>query len=109
MAGPGCRSSEIPAAVCLVSQGQSRPGLYQWERNPYYWKVDAQGNQLPYIDTMRFDYVAANENHKVKLAQGEVDILGQHIVTMADYPFYKDNQPRATTWSAITSPAWATA
>lgn len=66
-------------------------GLFQWERNPYYFKVDASGNQLPYIDTMRFDYVAASENHKVKLAQGEVDILGQHIVTMADYPFYKDN------------------
>ena len=21
-----------------------------WERNPYYWKVDTAGNQLPYID-----------------------------------------------------------
>jgi peptide/nickel transport system substrate-binding protein len=66
-------------------------GLYQWERNPYYWKVDVNGNQLPYIDTMRIDYTASTETTKLKLAQGEVDILGQHICTMADYPYYKDN------------------
>ena len=79
---------KISAWYCKANPAQ---GLFQWERNPYYWKVDAQGNQLPYLDTMRFDYVAATENHKVKLAQGECDILGQHVVTMADYPFYKDN------------------
>ena len=66
-------------------------GLYQWERNPYYWKVDIEGNQLPYIDTMRFDYTASTETTKLKLIQGEVDILGQHICTMADYPYYKEN------------------
>jgi peptide/nickel transport system substrate-binding protein len=26
-----------------------------YERNPYYWKVDPDGNQLPYIDGLRFD------------------------------------------------------
>jgi len=24
-----------------------------WERNPYYWKVDTAGNQLPYVDRFR--------------------------------------------------------
>ena len=26
------------------------PGVQFWERNPYYWKVDTAGNQLPYAD-----------------------------------------------------------
>lgn len=82
---------EYPRIFAWNLKANPAQGLYQWERNPYYFKVDASGNQLPYVDTLRFDYVAASENHKVKLAQGEVDILGQHIVTMADYPFYKDN------------------
>jgi len=82
---------EYPRIFSWNLKANPTQGVFTWERNPYYWKVDAQGNQLPYIDSMRFDFVAANENHKVKLAQGEVDVLGQHIVTMADYPFYKDN------------------
>ena len=27
------------------------------ERNPYYWKVDTEGNQLPYIDRLVFNIV----------------------------------------------------
>jgi peptide/nickel transport system substrate-binding protein len=67
-------------------------GIYLWERNPYYWKVDLVGNQLPYIDTLRYDYVANVEANKLKIAQGELDIVGQHDVTIADYPFYKENE-----------------
>ena len=28
------------------------------ERNPYYWKVDTAGNQLPYIDKVTYDVAA---------------------------------------------------
>jgi len=69
--------------------------LYQLERNPYYWKIDLSGNQLPYFDKMRFDYIASVEAGKLKLAQSQLDALGQHDVTMADYPFYKENEPKA--------------
>jgi peptide/nickel transport system substrate-binding protein len=73
----------------------SRPaeGLFLWERNPYYWKVDLAGNQLPYIDTMRFDYVTNAEAVTLKIVQGELDLVGQHSVTMAEYPLYKENEP----------------
>jgi peptide/nickel transport system substrate-binding protein len=67
-------------------------GLVMMERNPYYWKVDVEGNQLPYLDNLRFDFISTGEAAKLKLAQNELDALGQHDVTMADYPFYKDNE-----------------
>ncbi len=67
-------------------------GLFLFERNPYYWKVDLVGQQLPYFDSMRFDYITTTENAKLRLAQNEVDAMGQHDVTMADYPFYKENE-----------------
>jgi len=70
-------------------------GLLLLERNPYYWKVDLAGNQLPYIDTFRYDYVTNVEAVKLKIAQGELDMVGQHDVTMADYPFYKENEPKS--------------
>ncbi|HEU0297271.1 MAG TPA: ABC transporter substrate-binding protein [Anaerolineales bacterium] len=70
-------------------------GLFIFERNPYYWKVDVEGNQLPYIDNLRMDYITTAESAKLKLAQNELDALGQHDVTMADYAFYKENETAA--------------
>ena len=41
------------------------------ERNPYYWKVDAKGNQLPYLDNV---YMYASVDDAVAmLANGELD------------------------------------
>jgi peptide/nickel transport system substrate-binding protein len=68
-------------------------GLILMERNPYYWKVDLDGNQLPYLDGLRFDYILTTDAAKLKLAQNELDSLGMHDVTMAEYPFYKENEP----------------
>lgn len=68
-------------------------GLFVFERNPYYWKVDLEGNQLPYFDNLRYDYITTTDAAKLKLAQNELDSMGMHDVTMADYPFYKQNEP----------------
>jgi len=73
-------------------------GLYLWERNPYYWKVDINGSQLPYIDTMRYDYSSTLENTQLMVLQNQLDCVGMHDVTVADYPLYKENEPTAT-WS----------
>jgi peptide/nickel transport system substrate-binding protein len=77
----------------LVANPQE--GTWLWERNPYYWKVDEEGNQLPYFDSMRFDYSANTEVTKLKIAQSELDIVGMHEVTMMEYPFYKENEAKA--------------
>ena len=42
-------------------------------RNPYYWKVDPQGNQLPYIDELRVDLVENDEALNLKAINGEID------------------------------------
>ena len=87
---PGIENYPINSPWKIVESPQE--GLYLWERNPYYWKVDQAGNQLPYIDTMRYDYLQTVEQSKLKLIQSEVDVLGMHTVTIADYPYYKENE-----------------
>ena len=57
--------------------------------------MDTEGNQLPYIDNCRLEYSANTEVTKLKIAQSELDIVGQHEVTMMEYPFYKENEPKA--------------
>ena len=44
-------------------------------RNPYYWKVDTEGNQLPYIDTVTgFSYPDA-ESRTAAMLNGDLDFL----------------------------------
>lgn len=42
-----------------------------FERNPYYWAVDTEGNQLPYIDRVRAEIVPDNEVYAVNVIQGK--------------------------------------
>lgn len=42
-------------------------------RNPYYWKVDPEGNQLPYIDRMDIELVEDEEIRLLNLSQGKYD------------------------------------
>jgi peptide/nickel transport system substrate-binding protein len=63
-----------------------------WVRNPYFWRVDAAGNQLPYIDTLLVSIAAdPNSTNPVKVMAGEVDweIMG---LTIEDYPVLKQSE-----------------
>jgi ABC-type transport system substrate-binding protein len=44
-----------------------------WERNPYYWCVSPQGDQLPYLDTLTVLAVKDPEVAKLKVQNGEAD------------------------------------
>lgn len=43
-----------------------------FERNPYYWKVDAEGQQLPYIDTIVNKYATTGSEIALGLASNEL-------------------------------------
>ena len=43
------------------------------KRNPYFFKVDAEGNQLPYIDEIRFQKYSDNEQMQLAFISGDID------------------------------------
>jgi len=47
--------------------------LVTFERNPYYWKVDPEGNQLPYIDKMVVEIVPDVQVRQLQISQGKYD------------------------------------
>ncbi|MDR9805644.1 ABC transporter substrate-binding protein [Rhizobium hidalgonense] len=51
------------------------------ERNPFYWKVDTEGNQLPYMDRIVYQMVADPQVLLLKGMQGEIDLMDQYIAT----------------------------
>ena len=61
-------------------------------RNPYYFKVDDKGTQLPYFDRVVYQMVADPEVLLLKTLQGEIDIMDQYICTPANKPVLFDGQ-----------------
>ena len=76
------------------------PKLYPWllvsatqqqkvyERNPYYFKVDSAGNQLPYIDKLVCTFVQDPEALSLKLVSGDVDYV-REALALNKMPLYK--------------------
>jgi peptide/nickel transport system substrate-binding protein len=58
-------------AWCLQSIGSDQSRT--WVRNPYYWKVDTDGNQLPYIDYIHAELVPDEGDRLVNLSQGKYE------------------------------------
>ncbi|NGP16487.1 ABC transporter substrate-binding protein [Devosia aurantiaca] len=48
-------------------------------RNPYYWKVDTEGNQLPYIDNMTWAKLDDPQLMLLRMTAGELDFAFRHI------------------------------
>ena len=61
-----------------------------WERNPFYWKVDIAGNQLPYFDRVQNRSAATKESFMIAALGGEVDFVAS-ILTIEDFPVLTQN------------------
>ena len=91
--------SMIPCAKGLPTMSafvveESKPEFHRLKRNPYYWKVDTAGNQLPYVDEVTLAMYSDPEVLSLKSIQGEFDIFGQNA-DLANFPVYKNNQDKA--------------
>ncbi len=65
------------------------------ERNPYYWKVDPAGNQLPYIDRMLWDRAEDSNTWPLKVIAGEIDAQTWGLGTFTSaYTLLKENEKK---------------
>ncbi|MFW6410380.1 MAG: ABC transporter substrate-binding protein, partial [Halanaerobiales bacterium] len=88
------------APYVLVDQSSDRR-IY--ERNPYYWKVDDAGNQLPYIERIDTNIVNDREVVNGKIMSGEVDFAGFET-DIRNYPMFRNYEDeggyRTLTWTS---------
>ena len=90
-AGEQQQDPDLPVLGAWTFERQDTQGNTTYVRNPYYWSVDADGNQLPYIDTLRKVVVENREVLTAKVLGGE----GTHhswFLSLADFPLYKQNE-----------------
>jgi len=64
------------------------PTLARYERNPYYFKIDPEGNQLPYIDAIESKVVDNKEVITAMATSGQLDFSAYELRTQ-DIPLLK--------------------
>lgn len=84
---------ELPTLHAWVAKTAWGPRLVKAERNPYYWKVDPDGNQLPYIDELSMDYTTDWDSAFLKVMTGQSEMQGVGHKT-SDYPLYMENREK---------------
>ncbi|MCE2471034.1 MAG: ABC transporter substrate-binding protein [Anaerolineae bacterium] len=60
------------------------------QRNPYFWKVDTEGNQLPYLDTLVAQVFGDGEMVNLGAIAGDIDFL--YGTQYSNFPLYKENE-----------------
>jgi peptide/nickel transport system substrate-binding protein len=73
-----------------ISEYEEGTTLMVAERNPYYWRVDAEGNQLPYIDRVYFHFVENSDGVNAMGIAGDLSMQARAI-SLTQYPVYQEN------------------
>ena len=55
-----------------------------FKRNPYYWKVDRTGVQLPYLEELELHYVEDLDNQVLRLQAGQLDLI-DYLLSPEDF------------------------
>jgi peptide/nickel transport system substrate-binding protein len=92
---------ERPTMAAWVPVTRVSDQVFTLRRNPYFVGVDPAGNQLPYLDEVRFTFFADIQALNLAAIAGELDMQERHI-QMTNYPVFKENEKsgkyRVITW-----------
>src|SRR5690606_31112793 len=75
-----------------------------FERNPYYWKVDTRGSQLPYIDEIAFEIISDMETMLLKALEVASTCTSGTSTFRRTSRCSRVNGSEATTGSSIPNP-----
>ena len=80
---------ELPMSTAWVIKNAWTSYHRIFERNPYYWKVDTEGRQLPYLDHVTHDTLNDRETALLSLTSGEVLMQSRHV-QVRDLPLLQE-------------------
>ncbi|MDQ3541492.1 MAG: ABC transporter substrate-binding protein [Chloroflexota bacterium] len=85
---------EMPVlyAWTMTTPVGSDPQRFIATRNPYYWKVDTEGNQLPYLDRILFNVITEPEVILLQALNGEIDYVVDYVNELQNKPLFFNNQ-----------------
>lgn len=84
----------VLGAWVAVKDFDETENVWVVKRNPYYWRVDQDGRQLPYMDSMKMLYSDDLNGVILRVANGEVDFRYQ-LGGLSAKPVLMENADRA--------------
>ena len=51
----------------------------EFERNPHYWRKDAEGRQLPYLDRLTLEIIPDANAEQLRLEAGQIDMTATEV------------------------------
>ena len=87
-------ATRIPIRRCSgpgLSDTDFTEELVTATRNPYFWAVDVDGNQLPYIDDLTFRRFTDPDVYALWCINGEIDCQSRHVRN-TDITVLKENE-----------------
>jgi peptide/nickel transport system substrate-binding protein len=82
---------ERPTMAAWAPISRVSDPVFTLRRNPYFVGVDPAGNQLPYVDEVRFTYFADVQALNLQAIAGNFDMQARHL-QMTNYPVFKDHE-----------------
>jgi peptide/nickel transport system substrate-binding protein len=99
--------SQIPTLRAWVAKTDPNSDQFIMERNPYFWKTDKEGKQLPYIDRIVATKIQDPSQKVLGTLAGDYNLLA---FDSKDFTVLKENEKRGDfriiPW---TQPAWSSA
>jgi peptide/nickel transport system substrate-binding protein len=87
---------DVPTLESHIMEVEPNTQRRIYVANPYYFKVDSAGQQLPYIDRQHERFLE-KELFVLEILNGNVDQKAQNIA-ISDYPVFKEAEPDGPFW-----------
>jgi peptide/nickel transport system substrate-binding protein len=97
------KTIERPTHEPWLNQTDWTKDVIPLKRNPYFWEIDTEGNQLPYIDYLQYREFGDSSVALLRALNGEIDCQARHIASWANYTVFKENEERGD----YTTQIWA--
>ncbi|WP_028563244.1 ABC transporter substrate-binding protein [Paenibacillus pinihumi] len=98
---------QIPTIRAWVPKNDPNSDQFIYERNPYYWKTDAEGKQLPYMDRIVMTKIQDPSQKLLGTLSGDYNLV---TFDSKDFTVLKENEKkgdfRVIPW---TQPTWSSA
>ncbi len=86
-------NTELPTVAAWKMTQPINTQTWMLERNPYFYEVDTEGNQLPYIDRVQLTLAENPEVVNLRAIAGEYDVQ-ERFIDIAKLPVFLENAER---------------
>ncbi len=82
---------DLPSIGPWISKNELSNELFLMERNPYFFGIDSDGNQLPYVDKVTHRLFETNDVFDLRIINGEIDFQARHV-NIGNFTLYKESE-----------------